>query len=167
MVKSIRSIQLVRSYTDIGQGQGGSREDQEYYANAAASSERNMGRTLSPENSLSSPARSRASGGRLHTPSPNVAPIGLVARGEHGLIGAQEEVGILRRKALVLPTDVADHEQVEAAAKAVEREFAPIDVLVKQRHGNGLRALPRGEATGIQAATEVTYLGAIYGRCRH
>jgi DMSO/TMAO reductase YedYZ molybdopterin-dependent catalytic subunit len=35
MVKWVRSIELVRSYTDIGQGQGGWREDQQYYANAA------------------------------------------------------------------------------------------------------------------------------------
>lgn len=35
MVKWVRSIELVRTYTDIGQGQGGWREDQQYYANAA------------------------------------------------------------------------------------------------------------------------------------
>ena len=35
MVKWVRSIELVRHYTDIGQGQGGWREDQQYYANAA------------------------------------------------------------------------------------------------------------------------------------
>jgi thiosulfate reductase cytochrome b subunit len=35
MVKWVRSIELVRSYTETGQGQGGWREDQQYYANAA------------------------------------------------------------------------------------------------------------------------------------
>jgi DMSO/TMAO reductase YedYZ molybdopterin-dependent catalytic subunit/thiosulfate reductase cytochrome b subunit len=35
MVKWVRSIELVRNYADIGQGQGGWREDQQYYANAA------------------------------------------------------------------------------------------------------------------------------------
>src|SRR5207244_4058534 len=58
------------------------------------------------------------------------ANIGLVARGEHGLLGAKEEVASFGGKALVLPTDIADHEQVEAAAEAVEREFGPIDMWV-------------------------------------
>jgi thiosulfate reductase cytochrome b subunit len=35
MVKWIKSIELVRSYTEIGQGQGGWREDQHYYSSAA------------------------------------------------------------------------------------------------------------------------------------
>jgi thiosulfate reductase cytochrome b subunit len=35
MVKWVGSIELVRSFADIGQGQGGWREDQQFYANAA------------------------------------------------------------------------------------------------------------------------------------
>ena len=35
MVKWIRSIELVADYARIGMGQGGWREDQQYYANAA------------------------------------------------------------------------------------------------------------------------------------
>lgn len=35
MVKWIRSIELVEDYARIGMGQGGWREDQQYYANAA------------------------------------------------------------------------------------------------------------------------------------
>lgn len=44
------------------------------------------------------------------------ARVGLVARGERGLEEARHEVEALGGKALVLPTDVADAEQVEAAA---------------------------------------------------
>jgi DMSO/TMAO reductase YedYZ molybdopterin-dependent catalytic subunit len=35
MVKWVKAIQVVESYADIGQGQGGWREDQQFYANAA------------------------------------------------------------------------------------------------------------------------------------
>jgi DMSO/TMAO reductase YedYZ molybdopterin-dependent catalytic subunit len=35
MVKWIKAIEFVEDYRDIGQGQGGWREDQQYYANAA------------------------------------------------------------------------------------------------------------------------------------
>src|SRR6185312_9708222 len=58
------------------------------------------------------------------------ACIGLLARGVDGLEGAKQEVEAAGGRALVLPTDVADPNQVEAAADAVEREFGPIDVWV-------------------------------------
>src|SRR5215813_10808677 len=51
------------------------------------------------------------------------AHIGLVARGCDGLEGARREVEAAGGKALVLPTDVADAERVEAAAAAVEDQL--------------------------------------------
>jgi NADP-dependent 3-hydroxy acid dehydrogenase YdfG len=47
------------------------------------------------------------------------AHIGLLARGQKGLDGAKAEVESLGGQALAVPTDVADHAQVEAAAEAV------------------------------------------------
>ncbi len=35
MVKWIKAIEFIDDYRNIGQGQGGWREDQQYYANAA------------------------------------------------------------------------------------------------------------------------------------
>src|SRR5690242_13473215 len=58
------------------------------------------------------------------------ADIGLVARGVDGLEGARREVEAAGGRALVLPTDVADAERVDAAAERVERELGPIDVWV-------------------------------------
>src|SRR4051794_3907527 len=58
------------------------------------------------------------------------AQLGLVARGRDGLEGARREVEAMGGKALVLPTDVADPEQVEAAAAAVEEQLGPIDIWV-------------------------------------
>src|SRR5437868_4949536 len=56
--------------------------------------------------------------------------IGLVARGKDGLEGAKREVEAAGGKALVLPTDVADAEQVEDAAAQVEKRLGPIDIWV-------------------------------------
>src|SRR5438105_4419243 len=58
------------------------------------------------------------------------ARIGLVARGRAGLEGARQDVEALGGEALVLPTDVADPDQVERAAAAVEEKFGPIDIWV-------------------------------------
>ena len=54
----------------------------------------------------------------------------LIARGHDGLEGARREVEAEGGKALVLPTDVADAEQVEAAAQRVEDKLGPIDIWV-------------------------------------
>src|SRR5262245_29266197 len=58
------------------------------------------------------------------------ASIGLLARGRDGLEAARHEAEDLGSYALVIPTDVADATQVEAAAAAVEEAFGPIDIWV-------------------------------------
>src|SRR4051794_13703587 len=58
------------------------------------------------------------------------ASVGLLARGLDGLEGARRDVEALGGRAIVVPTDVADPDAVEAAAEAVERAFGPLDVWV-------------------------------------
>src|ERR1051325_10080425 len=58
------------------------------------------------------------------------ARIGLIARGLDGLKAAQREGEKLGGQALIIPTDVANAEQVEAAAEKVETELGEIDVWV-------------------------------------
>src|SRR5512138_3156688 len=58
------------------------------------------------------------------------AKVGLLARGRDGLEGARREIEACGGEAVVLPTDVAHADQVEAAARAVEERFGPIDVWV-------------------------------------
>lgn len=91
------------------------------------------------------------------------AHIGLVARGEEGLEGARREVESFGGKALVLPTDVADHAQVEAAAEAVESEYGPIDVWVNDAMATVFAPFVEVTPEEFKRATEVTYLGAVYG----
>ena len=91
------------------------------------------------------------------------AHVGLVARGEHGLDGAQKEVESFGGKALVLPTDVADYEQVEAAAAKVEEEVGPIDVWVNDAMATVFAPFLKVKPEEFKRATEVSYLGAVYG----
>ena len=56
--------------------------------------------------------------------------VGLLARGTDGLQAAAEEVEVAGGHAVAVPTDVADADQVEAAAVLVEERLGPIEVWV-------------------------------------
>ena len=58
------------------------------------------------------------------------AHVALLARGLEGLNGAAREVENAGGKALIVPTDVADPRQVEAAAEQIEKQLGPIAVWV-------------------------------------
>src|SRR5687768_13626505 len=58
------------------------------------------------------------------------AHIALMARGGDGLEAARQEVERCGGRALVLPLDVADSAQVEAAAARIEAELGPIDIWI-------------------------------------
>jgi short-subunit dehydrogenase len=91
------------------------------------------------------------------------AHLGLLARGQPGLEGAAEEVRSLGGQALVVPTDVTDHEQVEAAADAVEARFGPIDVWINDAMATVFARFLDTQPEEFKRATEVTYLGTVYG----
>jgi short-subunit dehydrogenase len=91
------------------------------------------------------------------------AHVGLIARGAKGLHDAAAEVESLGGQALAVPTDVADHEQVEAAAAAVEQRFGEIDIWVNDAMATVFARFVDTEPEEFRRATEVTYLGAVYG----
>ncbi len=91
------------------------------------------------------------------------ADVGLLARGQEGLEEAKREVESLGGRALAVPTDVADHRQVEAAAVAVEEHFGEIDVWVNDAMSTVFARFVDTEPEEFKRATEVTYLGAVYG----
>jgi NAD(P)-dependent dehydrogenase (short-subunit alcohol dehydrogenase family) len=91
------------------------------------------------------------------------AHIGLLARGRGGLEGAQREVEKAGGRGLVLPTDVSDPDQVEAAAETVEREFGPIDVWVNAAMATVLAPVAEMDPKEYRRVTEVTYLGYVHG----
>lgn len=91
------------------------------------------------------------------------ASIGLLARGHEGLNAARKEVEQLGGKALALPTDVADAEQVEQAAAAVEEAFGPIDVWVNDAMESVFAPFKEISPQDFKRVTEVAYLGFVYG----
>jgi NAD(P)-dependent dehydrogenase (short-subunit alcohol dehydrogenase family) len=89
--------------------------------------------------------------------------VALVARGQDGLDGARADVQRLGGEALVLPTDVADANQVESAAARVEAEWGAIDVWVNDAMATIFSPLLQVSPADFQRATQVTYLGAVWG----
>ncbi len=91
------------------------------------------------------------------------AHVGLLARGEEGLNAAKQEVESFGGRALAVPTDVSDHEAVDAAAVRVEAELGPIDIWVNDAMATVFARVIDTEPEEFKRATEVTYLGAVYG----
>ena len=91
------------------------------------------------------------------------AHVGLIARDTERLHVAAREVDQLGGKGLAVPADVADSNQVEAAAARIEHELGPIEVWI-----NNAMTTIFGRVTDVtpeeyKRATEVTYLGTVYG----
>lgn len=91
------------------------------------------------------------------------AHIGLLARGQAGLEGAQKDVEQLGGQALALPTDVANAGQVEAAASKVEETFGPLDIWINVAMVSVFSPFHEMRPEEFQRVTEVTYLGQVYG----
>ena len=91
------------------------------------------------------------------------ASVGLLARGVDGLEGAKREIEAAGGSALVLPTDVADADAVEAAAAKVEEQFGPIDIWVNNAMTSVFSPVKEMKADEYKRVTEVTYLGVVYG----
>ena len=91
------------------------------------------------------------------------AHIGLLARGHDGLEGARRDVEAAGGRALVLPTDVADADQVERAAARVEEEFGPVDIWINNATVSVFSPIKEMTPEEFKRVTEVTYLGVVYG----
>ncbi|MFL5960694.1 MAG: SDR family oxidoreductase [Gaiellaceae bacterium] len=91
------------------------------------------------------------------------AKVALLARGRVGLEAAAREVDQRGGRALVLPTDVADADQVEAAAQATEDELGPIDIWINDAMATIYAEFLDIEPDEYRRATEVTYHGTVWG----
>jgi NAD(P)-dependent dehydrogenase (short-subunit alcohol dehydrogenase family) len=89
--------------------------------------------------------------------------VALLARGREGLDGARREIEQRGRRALAIPTDVADASQVEEAAERTEAELGPIDVWVNNAMTTVFAPFKKIEPDEFRRVTEVTYLGAVWG----
>jgi short-subunit dehydrogenase len=91
------------------------------------------------------------------------AHIGLIARDTEGLHIAAGEVNESGGKGLAVPVDVANADQVEAAAARIEKELGPIDVWVNNAMTTIFGRVRDVTPEEFKRATEVTYLGTVYG----
>lgn len=89
--------------------------------------------------------------------------VALLARGEAGLRGAADDVETAGGRALCLPVDVADYDQVNDAATRVEDAFGPIDVWVNVAFTSVFAPFSEIEPAEFRRVTEVSYLGFVYG----
>lgn len=89
--------------------------------------------------------------------------VAILARGEDGLAAARREVEQAGRRALAIPTDVSDAEQVEDAARRVEQELGAIDVWVNDAMTTVFAPFWEIEPREYERATQVTYLGTVWG----
>ena len=91
------------------------------------------------------------------------ARIGALARGNDGLEAARREVEDLGSEAVVVPTDVANADQVESAAAQIEAKFGQIDIWINNAMTSVFSPIKQMTAAEFQRVTEVTYLGYVYG----
>jgi NAD(P)-dependent dehydrogenase (short-subunit alcohol dehydrogenase family) len=91
------------------------------------------------------------------------AAVGLIARGRAGLDAAAQEVSQLGGTPYAHPTDVAEFDQVQAAAAAIEERLGPIDVWVNNAMTTVFAFLDDIDPGEFERATRVTYLGAVWG----
>ena len=89
--------------------------------------------------------------------------IALLARGQDGLDAARREVEETGGRALVIPTDVADANAVEAAAAKAETELGPIDIWINNAMVSVFSPIVQMESDEFRRVTEVTYLGTVHG----
>src|SRR5262245_7771171 len=89
--------------------------------------------------------------------------VALLARGEDGLRAAAAEVEAAGGQALVLPVDVADPDAIDAAASAAENGFGAIDIWVNVAMATIFSPVHEITPDEFRRATEVTYLGFVYG----
>jgi NAD(P)-dependent dehydrogenase (short-subunit alcohol dehydrogenase family) len=91
------------------------------------------------------------------------AKVALLARGKAGLAGAVRDVEQAGGEALAIPTDVADPDQVEAAAAQAEKALGPIDVWVNVAFTSVFAQFTDISPAEYKRVTEVSYLGYVYG----
>jgi len=91
------------------------------------------------------------------------AAVALIARGRAGLDAAAKDVVELGGVPSVHVVDVAEFEQVAAAAEQIELRHGPIDIWVNNAMTTVFDFFEDISADEYERATRVTYLGAVWG----
>ncbi len=89
--------------------------------------------------------------------------VAVIARGEAGLAATADQIVALGRRAITVPTDVADYHQVDDAAERAEAELGPIDVWVNDAMTTVFAPIWNTDPDDYRRAIEVTFLGQVWG----
>ncbi|GAA4738097.1 SDR family oxidoreductase [Gordonia alkaliphila] len=90
------------------------------------------------------------------------ADVVVAARTRERLESVAAEVTALGRRALVVPTDITDHDAVDALAERVLAEFGRVDVLVNNAFSvPSMKALGRTDFGQISDSLDLTVLGTL------
>lgn len=89
--------------------------------------------------------------------------IALLARGQDGLRATAAEVERAGGEALPIATDVADPEQVEAAAAQVEEKLGPIDIWINNAMTTIFARVMHIKPEELRRVTDVTFHGYVWG----
>ncbi|HLO74922.1 MAG TPA: SDR family oxidoreductase [Magnetospirillum sp.] len=89
--------------------------------------------------------------------------VGLIARDPKRLAQTAAEIEALGGQALALPLDVADADQVEAAAQRLEDTFGPMDAWINSAMVTTYAPVHRMKPDEFARVTQVTYLGTVHG----
>jgi len=89
--------------------------------------------------------------------------VALIARGQAGLEGATRDVQEAGGQALAISADMADYDQVVAAARQAQERFGPIDVWVNVAFTSVFAPFSEITAEEFRRVTEVSYLGFVHG----
>ncbi len=90
------------------------------------------------------------------------ARVVLVARRQDELEAAASEISAQSGEAMVLPCDVADADQVSAAARDALQNFGAIDILVNNAGYGGHRTFLEWDLADMERMMRVNYFGALY-----
>ncbi len=91
------------------------------------------------------------------------ANVALIARGKAGLEAAAADVRDNGGTPLVIPADVAEPDQVDAAAEQAEAELGPIDTWINVAFTSVFAPFTEISPAEFKRVTEVSYLGFVYG----
>ena len=89
--------------------------------------------------------------------------VAVIARNRARLDETAEEIRQLGRQALAVEADVADYALLQAAAVRIERELGPIDIWINNAMATIFAPVASIGPDEFRRATEVTYLGQVYG----
>lgn len=89
--------------------------------------------------------------------------VGLIARDQEALDKARREVEALGAKALGVSTDVANAEEVTAAAARIAEELGPIDIWINSAMVTVFSPVDKMTAEEYKDVTDITYLGYVHG----